>query len=144
MADSQIPALSVRQPWAFGIIYAGKDIENRDWSTRYRGPVLIHAGLYKPTSDDAAEFNDVWNTAMTPGEIRSIIESVGLKKRDDLQRGGIIGQAEIADCVERSTSKWFFGRYGFVLRNAKPLPFAPCKGKFGFFKPEFASEAANG
>lgn len=36
-------ALSIRQPWAWCIIYAGKDIENRTWATQYRGPVLIHA-----------------------------------------------------------------------------------------------------
>ena len=26
---------------------------------------------------------------------------------------------------------------GFVLRNAKPLPFVPCKGALGFFNPKF-------
>jgi hypothetical protein len=35
--------LSVRQPWAALIVSGHKDIENRTWSTRYRGPVLIHA-----------------------------------------------------------------------------------------------------
>jgi hypothetical protein len=36
-------ALSIRQPWAWLILHAGKDIENRDWPTKYRGPFLIHA-----------------------------------------------------------------------------------------------------
>ena len=36
-------ALSVRQPWAWAIIYAGKDVENRTWPTRYRGFVIVHA-----------------------------------------------------------------------------------------------------
>ena len=26
-------ALSIRQPWAWAILHAGKDIENRDWRT---------------------------------------------------------------------------------------------------------------
>lgn len=26
-------ALSIRQPWAWAIVYAGKDIENRTWPT---------------------------------------------------------------------------------------------------------------
>ena len=30
--------LSIRQPWAWAIIHAGKDIENRCWPTSYRGP----------------------------------------------------------------------------------------------------------
>ena len=35
--------LSVRQPWASLLVRGVKDIENRTWSTTYRGPVLIHA-----------------------------------------------------------------------------------------------------
>jgi len=35
-------ALSVRQPWAW-LLLNGKDIENRDWYTKYRGPLAIHA-----------------------------------------------------------------------------------------------------
>ena len=33
-------------------------------------------------------------------------------------------------------SKWFFGTYGFVLTNARKLPFVPTKGKLGFFEVE--------
>ena len=36
-------ALSIRQPWASLILKAGKDIENRDWPTKFRGRILIHA-----------------------------------------------------------------------------------------------------
>ncbi|MEH1869303.1 MAG: ASCH domain-containing protein [Nostoc sp.] len=35
-------ALSVRQPWAWAIIYALKNIENRGWPIHYRGDILIH------------------------------------------------------------------------------------------------------
>jgi len=34
--------LTVRSPWAQHIIREGKDIENRNWSTSYRGRLLIH------------------------------------------------------------------------------------------------------
>ena len=37
-------ALTVRQPWAWALAWAGKDIENRSWSTHYRGWLAIHAG----------------------------------------------------------------------------------------------------
>jgi hypothetical protein len=37
-------ALSIRRPWAELIINGDKDIENRTWSTTYRGLVYIHAG----------------------------------------------------------------------------------------------------
>lgn len=36
-------AITVRQPWAWAIIHAGKDIENRSWKTKTRGRVAIHA-----------------------------------------------------------------------------------------------------
>lgn len=36
-------ALSIRQPWAWLILHAGKDIENRTWQTYQRGWFAIHA-----------------------------------------------------------------------------------------------------
>ena len=58
---------------------------------------------------------------------------------DDLERGGIVGSVEIVDCVTESASPWFVGRYGFVLRDPKPLPFTQWKGQLGFFDvPELA------
>lgn len=32
-SDLHQVALSIRQPWAWAILHAGKDIENRDWHT---------------------------------------------------------------------------------------------------------------
>ncbi len=55
-----------------------------------------------------------------------------------LQRGGIIGEMEIAGCVNgndtQSDSPWFVGEWGFIIRKAGPLPFQPCKGELGFFE----------
>src|SRR5258708_17843677 len=54
-----IKCLSIRQPWAWIITHPTevaacgiepKDIENRDWCPRYRGPLLIHAGATIETS----------------------------------------------------------------------------------------------
>jgi hypothetical protein len=113
-------ALSIMQPWAWLIIAGHKDIENRSWPTKYRGLVLIHAGKKFDGADDADEWE--WPHIERP-------------KKFDM--GGIVGQAEIVDCVTTSESEWFFGRYGFVIRNAKPLPFRPCRGQLGFFIHDF-------
>ena len=43
-------ALTIRQPWASLIAAGMKTIETRGWSTRYWGPLLIHAGKTKPVS----------------------------------------------------------------------------------------------
>lgn len=118
--DGGLPkvALSIRQPWCHRILHDGKDVENRDWSTKFRGPVLIHAGKAwddgKPLEAD----------------------------RFELPRGGIVGVVDIVDCVTSMESEWFFGRYGFVLRNSRPLPFVPCRGQLGFFKVDYAMLSA--
>lgn len=52
-------AISIRQPWAWLIVNGFKDIENRSWRTKYRGPVLIHASAAKPSMDDYGAVIDI-------------------------------------------------------------------------------------
>lgn len=115
-------ALSIRQPWAWLILNAGKDIENRGWRTHLRGRVLIHAakGMTREEYEIAAE-------ARLP-------ESVSFPAFDSLERGGIVGSVEIVRCVISSPSPWFTGPYGFVLRDPQPMTFRPCRGSLGFFE----------
>lgn len=117
-------ALSIRQPWAWLIVNGHKDIENRVWPTKFRGPVLIHAS--KGMTRDEYAF------ALVHAEE----QGVALPPFDELERGGIVGRAVITDCVTRSESPWFFGDYGFVMTKAEPLPFELCKGSLGFFTPD--------
>lgn len=125
---SQLYCLSVRQPWAWLIIHAGKDIENRSWRTRFRGRVLIHASQGMTRREYEAAMNWIVLNSRLPLDFHE-------PKIGELQRGGIIGEVEIVDCVTESPSPWFMeGGYGFVLRNAKALPFDPCKGALGFFR----------
>jgi len=133
MIDLPERALSIRQPWAWAIINAGKDIENRDWPTRFRGPVCIHAskGMTNRERDEAMDFIDRAFPASLASQIGRRRSATGSL---DAKRGGIIGVAEIVDCVEASPSPWFFGRYGFVLSNIRPVEFIPVKGALGFFK----------
>lgn len=121
-------ALSIRQPWAWLIIHGGKDIENRMWSTRVRGRILVHAAQGM-TRD---EWKDAWLFAAGSGASPKAIEA-GLT-RDNIERGGIVGSVEIVDCVQASNSRWFMGSHGFVLRDPQPLPFRPLKGRLGFFE----------
>ncbi len=103
-----IKALSIKQPYPHHIFHDGKDVENRDWPTKGRGWFIVHAGVSK--------------SECAPSEY-------------DLPRGGIVGMARIVDCVTAMDSRWFFGRYGFVLADAFPVPLIPCKGALGFFNP---------
>ena len=136
-------AISIRQPWPwlitrpditgnvhranaknFGLL---KNIENRAWQTKYRGPVLIHAAKGMTVS----EYRNVGyflSGFCSPGS-----GGINLPPASLLDRGGIVGYAEITDCVSASRSPWFMGDYGFVLQNQTPLPFLPCKGALSLF-----------
>jgi hypothetical protein len=116
-------ALSIRQPWCWLILHAGKNIENRTWATKYRGPILIHAskGMTRDEYEDAADF-----ACFTCG-------AQEMAPFETLQRGGIVGRARIVDCVTASDSPWFCGPFGFVLEDIEPLPFRPLRGALGFF-----------
>jgi hypothetical protein len=120
-------ALSVRQPWAWAIIHAGKDIENRSWQAvnhglKWRGRIAVHAakGMTRDEYNDGGDF----------------MLSLGIKcpPAVDLLRGGIIGSVEVIDVVSRSDSPWFFGPRGLVLRDPMPCEFIPCYGTLGYFE----------
>lgn len=120
-------ALSIRQPWAWLIVHGGKDIENRSWSTNFRGRFLIHAaaGMTK------AEYQNAYEFCRAAGVIKP---PYGFPFNPDmLQRGGIVGAATITDCVAQSDSPWFCGEYGFVLQDAAPCTFVPYRGQLGWF-----------
>jgi len=131
-------ALSIRQPWASLIIKAKKDIENRNWHTKFRGRILVHAakGMTRGEHEGAIDFavDAIRADPRNAGAARIVtLRELGFAF-DDLERGGFVGSVEIVDCVTDSESPWFMGRYGFVLRDPQPLPFfVPYKGQLGFF-----------
>ncbi len=119
-------ALSIWQPWAWLIANGYKDIENRPWWTKFRGPFLIHASK---TMDDCT----LWEL-INHYQVKGIADPAAAQREIEAQRGGIVGRAVLVGCVARSGSKWFQGRYGFVIEQARPLPFVPLRGRQGFFE----------
>lgn len=120
-------ALSIQQPWAWLIVNGYKDIENRSWPTKMRGPIWIHASK-------KADYSAV-QTHRLKDDILAILAQHGLSM-DDLPRGGIIGKANIVDCVTNHESKWFEGEHGFVLADQQRCKFVPCRCKLNFFSVE--------
>lgn len=128
-------ALSVRQPWSHFIV-AGvpingeppifKDVENREWKTPFRGRCLIHASKGGTRREFDAAIAGVEDTF-------GIVIPLGF---DDFARGGIVGSVEIFDCVAESTSDWFTGPFGFLLREPRELPFRAERGRLSFFNTE--------
>jgi hypothetical protein len=118
-----LPVISIRQPFAWLVVNGIKDIENRSMRTHHRGPILIHASL---------------STANLYEEIKNELEQRGgVRMADNVEVGGIVGVAEIVDCVRDHSSVWKEpDSWGWVLANARPLPFRECKGAVGFFYPK--------
>lgn len=133
MVDLPKLALSVRQPWAWAIIHAGKDIENRDWKAlpSFRCRIAIHAssGMTRDEYEDTAE-----TIESLAGKAHACPEAAVLA------RGAIIGSVDVIDAVVcnldtgRKLSPWAFGRVCLVLRDPVPCEPIPCKGQLGFFE----------
>lgn len=140
-----LKALSVRQPWVWGIFHAGKDVENRSWGDRYPAlhsarsllgkDILIHAS----TGMTLSEYEDFIDTAHMISRTHPFPPGTRLPPRLSLTKGGIVGIVTLHAIVTESESPWFFGPVGLVLRNPRTLPFMPCRGALGFFKPEIAN-----
>lgn len=122
-------ALSVKEPWAWLEVNALKDIENRDWRTKFRGRIYVHASLSR--------------SEMTKEVIAFILRRLTNRQASGfmlawemLVFGAIIGEIDIVDCVDSSTSPWFIGKHGMVLAN--PVAYKkliPCRGMPGLFRP---------
>jgi hypothetical protein len=114
-----VKALSIRQPWAWAILHAGKDVEDRPeriakMAEKLIGQrIYIHAGLR--LDESALDFMpDVdWP--------------------DEYDVGGIVGSAEVIGITTRSKSPWFGGPWGILLAEPKTEPFRECRGQLGFF-----------
>lgn len=131
------PCLSEQQPHTWLISHQadyprGKDIENRDWTTSYRGPRLVHAGKRADEHSfgtDGRLFVGYWRHHYGDELVACMPQ-----RQQEYELGGIVGIATLVDVVTRSASPWFCGRYGWVLRDARPLPFIPYRGQLGLFR----------
>lgn len=142
-------ALTLRQPWAWMVVYGGKTIENRRWNTRFRGPFLIHAGKGM-TREEYEDARYMFEEIVGPHS--PLIDA--LPAHDKIERrGGIVGIAELVDVMgpsielpdsylhARERDPWHMReQFGFILSRIAPLPFTPYKGELGFF--ECASDSA--
>jgi ASCH domain len=123
----ELPALSIRQPWAWLIANGFKDVENRGRRINYRGSLLIHAAL---NVESCSKEN-----------INALNEKFQVEIPLTLQTGGIVGMARLVDCANTHTSRWYVeGSFAWILGNAQPVDFQRCKGSLGLFKPRFDAD----
>lgn len=107
-------AISLWQPWASAIAFGSKRVETRSWTTRYRGPLAIHAGkrfqnnemgpifedelfwgaLYPianelSTPDNLADLKK-WKASLPFGAVVAIAQLKLIHRTEDLVRNGDI------------------------------------------------------
>jgi uncharacterized protein (UPF0264 family) len=124
-------ALSLKQPWATLLVHGLKTIEVRRWTTKHRGPLLIHAA---GVSDERPE-----GWARLPDELREHAELCG----------GIVGVGTLVECKRYRTAEsfradqshhlnepdWFepAGLFGLRFTDLRPLPYRAYPGWMRLF-----------
>lgn len=117
--------LSVRQPWAWAIVAGHKPIENRDWETDYRGPLVIHAS--KTLGCEPRNFSGECDMVAYLAELEALPPEARLS-------GGFVGLVELRGCVRAAISPWFTGDVGLELRAIEQWPLIPWQGQRGIWK----------
>lgn len=117
-----IKGLTLIRPWAWAILHAGKDVENRSWKPtanqlQVGDWLAIHAGM-KWEQEEVFWMEDMFG--------------VKVPHQDEHPKGVIVGLVRYVDCVTRSSSLWFFGPYGWrwdkVIVLSRPIPHKGAQG----------------
>ena len=134
------PALSVRQPWAWALLYGGKTVENRTWARRYRGRIWIHAPSRENRDDVEAAVHLVahgWKC-----NYREALEHY----REHDQRGAILGSLTLTDCrrldeLDRSdplrSNPWAGGPWLWLVTDPELCELWPTPGRLGLWTAPF-------
>jgi hypothetical protein len=140
-------AISIRQPYASLVVAGIKNIENRTWATRYRGPLAICAS--KAMSADDVRFERKWcleNGIPFPepllrGGIIGIVDLVGIfrptKNHENaaFDRDGVLYEMLLPSDQLPDSMDWYVeGAIGWVLANPRPVEFVPHPGRLGLFE----------
>lgn len=106
-------AISIKQPWAGLILFDGKDVENRTWSSSYRGPLLIHTSRQ---IDRAALQN--WSIATRIKWAHAALALVTTQSPFFIT-GAILGVCRLIDVTPVCSSEWHeHGKIGFYVEDA--------------------------
>jgi hypothetical protein len=143
-------AISLWQPWASAMAIGAKKIETRCWSTKYRGPLAIHAAKRYNKSEMKRLLTSHWiwkNIFHVKGEDVPTADEIMCA----LPFGKIIAIVDLDYCLatdsiwdapalnaydgrERGLGDYSFGRFAWITSNLrqfhKPIAW---KGSQGFF-----------
>jgi hypothetical protein len=141
--QSTLRVLTVRQPWASAIFLrdGAKDVENRNWTHNYRGPLIIQSSA-RPEGHHTAvlsERGSRFRPLVDPDVLRTLSE-------DDFPCGVVVGVVELIRIDQDSNSNWASydpDDYHWHLRNPQMLPDRiSLKGRLGLWEPpDYVAEA---
>ena len=151
----QVKVLSVKNPFAYLILQGGKDVENRTWTTDYRGRLYIHvsgdtlpfltdepnltddyARKLEVFLDTLAEYYskcDIEKGTTAESFMNAVIDNPELWL---LKSQSIIGYVDLVDIIQNSSSPWSIeGQYHWILKNPTLLenPIRQVKGRLGLW-----------
>jgi hypothetical protein len=143
--------LTLTQPWASLVAAGMKKWETRSWSTKYRGPLAIHAAKGYPR--DARQFAfqlffhslkdgsgfDPKHPLLSRGFAEALIAS------EHLPRGVVLCTCMLIDCIptdnaaptnqEEYLGDYGPGRFAWRLDNVQRLPdHVPARGRLGLWE----------
>jgi hypothetical protein len=141
--------ISICQPWHWIIMNGDllqkhsippKLIENRTWTTLYRGPALLRAGNFDNEFFERKELVKAYVTynlgrVVSDKDAKKLFEIMP-KNKADYVSGGVAGQCKIVDVLDwHADAPWkVWEQYGLVLSDIEPLPFVATKGAFRLFE----------
>jgi hypothetical protein len=127
-AGGVVAALTVRQPWADALLFGGKDVENRSWSSGYRGVLVVHAGLRWDPAGEAA-LRVLLGDAAAAGLLAAARARVGV----------VVGLVDLVDVHAGAgggcCSPWAAGRWHWRIAARRPLPVpVAATGRLGLWR----------
>lgn len=118
-------ALTICEPYASLIAYGNKRYETRSWATKYRGPLLIHAGKSRKYMRKSAELG---LPEVTPryGMIIAVGELVAVHR---------ITPEFIAGLTDEEKAMGFYtpGRYAWEIRDIVQVDPFKARGQLGIW-----------
>lgn len=135
-------AITLWEPWATLIAHGYKQFETRSWSTRYRGPLVIHAAKRVPGPGELAALPN-------PAPIQRALSEIGIRQIKDFPFGCAVAVVELvavlrteAVVFELDEDQLAFGnyspdRYAWRLANIRRLAESiPLRGQQGLWPVE--------
>ena len=139
--------LTLTQPWAQLVALGAKRIETRNWYTKYRGPLAIHAAKGFPLEAQYLCHREPFRSALSAyerlpiGKIIAVVKlvdvfSTNLDFRSRYKVGFLLTE------IERAFGDYSPNRFGWILADARLLKNPiPTKGMLGLW--EFKGEIPN-